>query len=211
MISQTVDVPWPQSVFSRQVDVDFLFLDLNTCTRCVGTNENLETALDSVKQVLTPTGVRLNVNKLLIDSEEKAQSHRFVTSPTIRVNGRDIALETKESRCDACTDLCGCEEGTDCRVWIYQGEEYMEAPVPMIVEALLQEVYGRSQAELGTASLEYDDVPHNLQTFFAGQRQQTAVTPTACCSAEQQQSCCEPAEKSACCGQAPQTGSCGCQ
>lgn len=210
MNTQTLELPRQQKFSSRQVDVDFLFLDLNTCTRCVGTNQNLEIAIDSVKQVLMLTGAQLNVNKVLIDSEEKAKAHQFITSPTIRVNGRDIALETKESRCDSCTDLCGCEEGTDCRIWVYQGQEYTEAPVAMIVEALLQEVYGAPQKATLT-SPSYDEVPENLQNFFVGQAVQKTNTPSPCCAPEKQENCCEPSEKSTCCGEVSQSGSCGCQ
>ncbi len=202
--------PNQQQIVSRQVDIEFLFLDLNTCTRCVGTNESLETAIDSVKEVLGLTGVQLNVNKVLIDSEEKALAHQFVTSPTIRVNGRDIALETKESLCDSCTDLCGCDEGTNCRIWVYQGQEYTEAPVAMIVEALLQEIYG-SSPKPGDTSVEYNEVPENLQNFFVSQSEQVANTSSSCCSSEEQESCCEPSEKSTCCGEVSQTASCGCQ
>jgi hypothetical protein len=209
MTFQTLDLPRQQQILPRQIDLEFLFLDLNTCTRCVGTNENLELAIASVKQVLELTGVQLHINKVLIDSDEKAQTHRFVTSPTIRINDRDIALETKESRCDSCSDLCGCDEGTDCRVWIYQGQEYTEAPVAMIVEALLQEVYGVPQKP--AASIEYDAVPANLQNFFAGQASQMTRTSLSCCAPEKQQSCCEPSAKSTCCGEVSQTGSCGCQ
>lgn len=210
MNTQALELPRQQKFSPHQVDVDFLFLDLNTCTRCVGTNQNLEIAIDSLKQVLMLTGARLNVNKILIDSEDKARAHRFITSPTIRVNGRDIALETKESRCDSCTDLCGCEEGTDCRIWVYQGQEYTEAPVAMIVEALLQEVYGTPRKATPT-SPNYDEVPENLQNFFVGQAVQKANTPSSCCASEKQESCCEPSEKSACCGEVSQSGSCGCQ
>lgn len=99
----------------RQIGIDFLFLDLKTCTRCVGTDQNLEKALTAVEQALHFAGVEVNLNKVLIDSPEKAVAHRFVASPTIRVNGRDIALETRESKCDSCSDLCGCAEGTNCR------------------------------------------------------------------------------------------------
>lgn len=209
MNPQVLELTKQQQSSPRQVDVDFLFLDLNTCTRCVGTNANLEIAIDAVKQVLMLTGVQLNINKVLIDSEEKAQAHQFVTSPTIRVNGRDIALETKESRCEACTDLCGGEEGTDCRIWVYQGQEYTEAPVAMIVEALLQEVYATRKPTV--TSVRYDEVPENLQNFFAGQTRQMANTSSSCCTSEKQESCCEPSEKSTCCGEVSQTGRCGCQ
>lgn len=79
---------------TRKLDIEFLFLDLNRCTRCVGTNENLERALKSVQQVLDLASIELETHKILVDSPEKAQVDRFSLSPTIRVNGNDIALET---------------------------------------------------------------------------------------------------------------------
>lgn len=200
--------PAPSAAAPRKLDIDFLFLDLNTCTRCVGTNTNLEKALAAVAHVLNLIGVEQKLNKVLIDSAEKAQTHRFVTSPTIRVNGRDIALETKESRCDACTDLCGCNEGTQCRVWSYRGEEYTEAPEAMIVEAVLQEVFRLPQLA-SAAAAQNPAVPENLQKFFAGQ---AAKNAPACCSTAEQQTCCAPAAKSACCGEAaPPANGCGCK
>lgn len=205
----------PQLEKKRQVDIDFLFLDLNTCTRCVGTGKNLEAAIEAVSQTLALTNVHVNVNPILIDSDEKAQLHQFVTSPTVRVNGRDIALETRESLCDSCTDLCGCDTGTACRVWLYQGEEYTEAPVPMLIEAILQEAYrvpvqGVSNRRL-TPPDDYEKVPENLQRFFAGVAEKTAVA-SSCCSVTEQQSCCEPTEKASCCdAEATSSGGCGCK
>jgi aconitase A len=200
-----------QQTSPQQVDIDFLFLDLTSCTRCIGTNEHLETAIDAVKQVLTLTNTQLNINKVLIDSEEKAKEYQFVSSPTIRVNGYDIALETRESRCEACTDLCGCQEGTNCRIWVYQGEEYTQAPVAMIVDAILQEVYGGLPRKPEKVSEHYDEVPQNLQNFFASQNMQPVNTSSDCCVPEEQKKCCEPAEKLTCCGEATETDHCGCQ
>lgn len=190
----------------RKIDIDFLFLDLKTCTRCVGTDQNLEKALTAVEQVLHFSGVEVNLNKLLIDSPAKAAAHSFVTSPTIRVNGRDIALETRESKCDSCTDLCGCAEGTNCRVWLYRGQEYTEAPVAMIVEAIFQEVLQTPQPATQTTFV-YEDVPENLKRFFAGAVQDTSP----CCSPTKQQTCCESAEKASCCGNPHVQQNCGCQ
>ena len=192
----------------RRLTIDFLFLDLNTCTRCVGTNANLERALASVEEVLRSTGVSLRVNKILIDSPEKARAHHFVTSPTIRVNGRDIALETKESKCDSCTDLCGCSAGTNCRVWLYRGEEYTEAPVAMIVEAILQEIFHAPQHTAESAI--YEEVPENLQRFFAGAAAPVQEEAAMCCSPAKQETCCEPSAKTSCCGNNADAG-CGCQ
>ena len=68
--------------------------------------------------MLESAGVEIIVNKIHINSKEKAIQYRFVTSPTIRVNGRDIQMEFKESLCETCGDLCGDE--VDCRVWVYK-------------------------------------------------------------------------------------------
>jgi hypothetical protein len=189
----------------RSIEIEFFFLDLNTCTRCVGTDQNLEKALNAVQHFLASAGIEVHVEKVLIDSPAKAVARRFVSSPTIRVNGRDIALDTRESRCDSCTDLCGCAEGTSCRIWLYRGEEYTEAPVAMIVEAILEEAF-ESEPLAAQASSPYD-VPENLKRFFAG----AAQDASACCSTAEQGTCCEPVEKVACCGAAGATESCGCQ
>jgi hypothetical protein len=194
----------------RKINIDFLFLDLKTCTRCVGTNRNLEEALQAVEQVLQFTGAVVSLNKILIDSAESAAAHRFITSPTIRMDGRDIALETRESKCDSCTDLCGCAEGTNCRVWLYRGEEYTEAPVAMLVEAILQEAFRVPQSGRPVESTD-GEVPKNLQRFFAGASARPAQDVSSCCSPAQQQTCCAPAEKAACCGESPVQQSCGCQ
>ncbi len=206
MPSPTQSAAKGQHAVRRKLEIDFLFLDLNTCARCVGTDENLTQALNAVEEVLQFTGVEVNVNKILIDSTEKARAHRFVTSPTIRVNGHDLALETEESKCDSCTDLCGCAEGTNCRVWTYRGQKYTEAPVAMVVEAILQEVY-RPPQPLPLQAVFYDGAPENLERFFTGV---SAKAVSSCCSTEKQQTCCEPSEKSACCGENAGQ-SCGCQ
>jgi len=210
MITQTPNLPRGQYSAQRKIGIDFLFLDLSTCTRCVGTNKNLEKAVASVEQMLNLIGAELNVNKILIDSTKKAQAYRFVTSPTIRVNDQDIAFEAKESKCDSCTDLCGCAEGTDCRIWVYRGEEYTEAPVAMIAEAILQEVF-RTPQQTTPAAVAYDEVPENLQRFFAGTSDKTVPQVLDCCPSAEQQGCCEPAEKSSCCGDSSQPSGCGCK
>jgi hypothetical protein len=206
-------LPSERPASTRSLEIELLALDLNTCTRCVGSQVNLEQALATTQQVLQATGYDVRVRTILIESEEHARQHNFVISPTIRINGHDIALETLESRCDSCTDLCGCEEGTNCRVWRYQGQEYTEAPVGMIVDALLREVYSGAQP-LG-ASLPVHEVPENLTRFFSGKAAKAAPV-SSCCAPQEQTTCCASAEKASCCGPAPSTratgtASCGCK
>lgn len=159
-------VPEPQ-VTKKPIVIDFLYLDLSVCTRCQGTDQSLEDALSEVSKVLEATGSEVVVNKINVTSEELATRHKFVSSPTIRVNGRDIQMEVKESLCESCGDLCG--EDVDCRVWVYQGNEYTAPPKAMIIEAILKEVYGGQDNR--PAEPEYV-LPENLKRYYAARDDQ---------------------------------------
>lgn len=148
----------------KEIIIDFLYLDLSVCERCQGTDSSLDQAVEEVSSVLKSAGYDIVVNKINITSEELAVKHRFVSSPTIRINGRDIAMELKESCCEECGDLCG--DNVECRVWVYEGAEYNEPPKAMIVNAILKEVYGGGSPSAETQG-EYI-LPDNLRTFFGG-------------------------------------------
>lgn len=149
----------------NKIIIDFLYLDLNICNRCQGTDQGLEEAIADVTKVLESAGIEIIVNKIHINSKERAIQYGFITSPTIRVNGRDIQMEFKESLCESCGDLCGDE--VDCRVWVYKGKEYNVPPKAMIIDAILREVYGNtkkiSDNEVNKKSYQ---LPENLRRFF---------------------------------------------
>ena len=44
------DVPVGIPTASQTIAIDFLYLDLDVCTRCIGTSTNLEAALSEVSQ-----------------------------------------------------------------------------------------------------------------------------------------------------------------
>jgi len=156
--------PAPESRSTKKrVTIDFLYLDLSVCTRCQGTDQSLDDALSEVAKVLEATGSEVVVNKINVTSEELAVKHRFVSSPTIRVNGKDIQMEVKESLCESCGDLCGDE--VDCRVWVYQGEEYTVPPKAMIVEGILREVFGGRAESLHEPENGYV-LPENLKRYY---------------------------------------------
>ncbi len=152
-----------KTINKRQITIDFLYLDLSVCTRCQGTDTVLDEALAEVSKVLQATGAEVALNKINVNSEELAVAYKFISSPTIRVNGHDIQMEVKESLCESCGDLCGDE--VDCRVWVYQGKEYTVPPKGMIIEAILKEVYGGSQGR-NVIEQEYV-VPENLKRFYS--------------------------------------------
>lgn len=155
----------------KKVVIDFLYLDLSVCTRCQGTDANLEAALKEVKDILEREGVEVVANKVNVINEELAVKYKFASSPTIRVNGWDIQMEIKENSCASCGDLCG--EDVDCRVWVYKGQEYNEAPREMIVEAILGAVYGEQNGEKAEEG-EYV-MPENLKRFYEGMKKKRRI------------------------------------
>lgn len=146
----------------RRIVIDFLYLDLNVCARCQGTDTSLDEALSEIAQQLEAIGAEVVVNKVNVVNEELARQYKFISSPTIRVNGRDIQGGLRESQCESCGDLCG--ESVDCRVWVYQGKEYTAPPKAMIVDAILNEVYGPESSEPESAPYV---MPDNLRRFYA--------------------------------------------
>lgn len=150
----------------KQLKIDFLYLDLNTCERCMTTDETLKKALNILTNVFQTLDYQAIVNSINITSKELAKEHRFISSPTIRVNGVDICTELVESDCKDCGNLCG--DSVECRVFVYEGKQYEQPPVPMIVDGILKAIYGQKRAETETYI-----IPDNLIRFFEGK--------TTCC------------------------------
>ncbi len=164
-----VDAPLSKATTAggRRLDIDFLYLDLSVCERCQDTESALERSLEEVARVLESTGVEVEFKRTHITSEEQAAALGFLVSPTIRVNGRDIQMEFRESACETCGTLCECEGGVSCREWQYQGQWYTAPPKGLIIEAVLKEVYG------GTVEGRHEpqkpaEAPDNLKRFFSG-------------------------------------------
>ncbi|MBE7551621.1 MAG: DUF2703 domain-containing protein [Anaerolineales bacterium] len=179
----------PQTVVAvapRQLKIEFLYLDLDVCTRCQGSEVNLEEALVEVSTLLKAAGIQTSLQKTHVQSLEQVQALGFVSSPTIRLNGQDIQLELKENACPSCSELSGTP--TNCRIWIYQGQEYSVPPKEMIVDAILRAVYGGAQADVPRSPQPTTGM-ENLRGFFDARRQQTPAggqpqesTRINCCS-----------------------------
>lgn len=189
-----------QSVAPRTLTIELLALDLETCGRCTGTGSNLDAAIATVAQVLSEADVELTVRKTVVTSVLQAERLRFESSPTIRINGRDIAFELRES---SCGDICGCEGQVDCRVWVWQGKEHVEAPKALIVDAILR-AYGQAWEPAPKPARGYR-VPENLRMFFDAKSKNAgagSVLPGTdeCCDASKRASCCGGAAEGAVCG-----------
>jgi len=90
--------------------------------------------------VITPglqlAGYKVEYNKIKIATEELAKKFKFLSSPTIRVNGQDVCVSVKENSCGCCSDISGTD--VDCRVFEYNGESYEVPPKEMLAEAILK-------------------------------------------------------------------------
>jgi len=77
--------------------IEYLYLDLSCCERCQGGYENLKSAVQALALPLSDYDVA--IKHVYIDTEQKAIAHKFLSSPTIRINGTDILGEVKENNC----------------------------------------------------------------------------------------------------------------
>ena len=97
----------PDEKFKRSLDIDFLYLDLGVCSPCQGTEAVLDQAVSDITPILEEVGFEITVHKTHVQNLEQARDLGFVSSPIIRINGRDIQPEVSEKQCISCGDLCG--------------------------------------------------------------------------------------------------------
>lgn len=161
----------------KTINIELLALDLDKCGRCGGTLVNLEEALAIATPALDALGISTEVSKNVVKTLEEAEKLRFMSSPTIRIDGADVMSTTPETSCDACSDLCGCEGGVDCRVWPWRGRTHEAAPVGLLVEVILRAAVNPSRA---AATPAWQEVPENLKRFFEGKNAAGANEKQTC-------------------------------
>ena len=145
---------------NTKVNIDYLYLDVSVCTRCQGSDMNLENAVETLKSQFPNHD--FNLNKIHIDTIDLALKEKFVSSPTIRVDGKDLPIAFKENNCDSCGDFCG--DSVDCRIWVHNGEEFESAPTEMLVDLVTD--YINEKVSLHSVPSNYA-IPDNIIHFFS--------------------------------------------
>lgn len=145
----------------KEITIDYLYLDLNTCDRCVGTDEVLDEVLDVLEPTLQLAGYEVERRKIEMSTSELATQYEFLSSPTIRVNGKDICLSVEENDCGCCSDIAGCD--VECRVFRYGDKIYEIPPKEMLANAILETLFS-NRTEINRP--EYI-MPENLKEFYA--------------------------------------------
>ncbi len=151
--------------------VDFLFLDESVCAPCGGTSKALTDAIDMLAQPLKSMGIDLQVEKIHVVDQDVAVAEKFLSSPTIRVKGKDIDPARTEDDCPTCGTLAGDATSVSCRNWHWRGKVYQAAPVGKIVEAIMDAALPSSKSAADCCREAEDDevymLPENLKGFFA--------------------------------------------
>ena len=115
-------------------------LYLMNCPWCVKTKRLLKEALKELK-------LKAKVKEISIDTKAKSKKYKFVGSPTIRINNKDLQEGIEKTRCLPCEKLAKLTKKTTsfvkeeccisgCRIYSYKGKHYPYPPKRLIQEAL---------------------------------------------------------------------------
>jgi hypothetical protein len=159
----------------RVLNVDLMVIDLNTCKRCVPTGDRLREAVALLTPVAEALDIELSYRESIVQTSAEAKVLGLLTSPTIRLNGRDIDQDIRESECESCGDLTENNTRVDCREWHYQGQVYSSAPKPMLIEAIMKAMLDVEAPPLEIKPLEV--LPENLERYFKNKK-----GGSCCCS-----------------------------
>jgi len=164
-----------EAASEKKVVVEYLYLDLQTCDRCIGTDAALDEVMEELTPALKLAGFEIEYNKIEMKTAELAAKYQFLSSPTIRVNGQDICGPVKENSCGCCSEISGTDVA--CRVFEYNGESYDVPPKEMLAEAILKTVFGATDS----CSCGDYKLPDNLKSFYEGKTSKSACSCGGSC------------------------------
>ncbi len=151
----------------HRLRIEYLYLDLDTCDRCIGTEGVLSDVLAKLTPALELAGYQIAYERIEIIDAATAIKHHFLSSPTIRVNGHDVDARVRENSCGCCSDISGCD--VDCRVFTHDGKMYEVPPESVLADALLRTIFAPPKRATKTTY----QLPQNLVAFFAGKEKQS--------------------------------------
>lgn len=172
------------STENNVVCVEFLYIDNDECDPCTKAETIVEEVVFDINKLLEETGVVIKLIKTYVDSVEHAQEVGLISSPTVRIDGKDLQMDIQEKYCETCSDISG--EEINCRIWTYKEREYSILPKGMLIENILKHIYGTDQSTYPTAT-ERKEVPENIKLFFEGKENKKLEKNKCGCSSS---SCC---------------------
>lgn len=161
----------------KVLNVDLLVIDLETCQRCVPTGDQLRVAVRLLAPVADALGIELRHRETVVQTPEQAKENALLSSPTIRLNGRDIAQDIRESKCESCGDLTNNNTTVNCREWHYRGKVYSAAPLPLLIESIMAAMLNIDRPPVVPSPLA--ELPENLQRYFNDRKE--GKVGSSCC------------------------------
>jgi hypothetical protein len=164
---------------TRQVlNIDLLAINLDTCHRCIPTGDQLRAAVQLLKPVADALGITLRYREIVVQTPAEAKVNALLSSPTIRLNGRDIAQDIRESECESCGALTKNNTSIDCREWHYRGKVFPYAPLPLLAEAIMAAMLNIDEMPL-VVPVPLEELPENLQRYFDNRKE--GKVGSSCC------------------------------
>ncbi|MGN1344690.1 MAG: DUF2703 domain-containing protein [Traorella sp.] len=151
----------------RKVHIDYLYLDLNTCDRCISTEQVLDEVMEVLRPALKLAGYEVDYQKHEMTTASIAEHYHFVSSPTILVNGIDIFGSAIESDCGCCSNIAGSD--VSCRVFEEKGKTLTVPTKEMLAYAILNHL-NRNQVN---CSCDTYQLPENLRRFYEGKNKKS--------------------------------------
>lgn len=157
--------------FEKKINVEYLYLDRQTCARCIGTDSILDEVMLALTPALKLAGFTIDYKKIEMKTAAIAIQHQFRSSPTIRVNGHDICKSIAENSCGCCSEISNTD--VECRVFEYNGETFEVPPKEMLAEGILKFLFSQSD---GGFSCDSYELPENLIKFFDGKKNKSSCS-----------------------------------
>ncbi len=162
----------PNTGKKETVKIEYLYLDQTVCDRCQGTDTRVEKAIEELAPIMDMAGYKLKMKRVEISTKKLAKKHKFLSSPTVRVNGVDICPTVIENDCDCCRTLSTYD--VNCRQFEFNGKLYEVPPTALVVKRTLEIVFGHEKPAKGHYKL-----PKNLKGFFDGKKDKKASRATS--------------------------------
>jgi hypothetical protein len=113
---------------SPTLNVTFLEVDMSSvgelgCRECDSTRQRLDAAIKVIEPVFRELGIEIQVKRELVKTAQQAQALNFQASPTIQVEGHNLAPE---------------HQADGSRIWTWRGERTTNPPKAMIIDTLLR-------------------------------------------------------------------------
>lgn len=134
-------------------------LDTTSCAPCASAVASLHAAAVLLNRELGKEGYLVATRVVRLKDADHARALGVLSSPTVRVDGVDVALELDESPCPSCSDLAGAPVA--CRTYEWDGRFFDHPPAALIAAAVRRHIAAGLQAptspptpDRGTSSVE---------------------------------------------------------